>query len=407
MMSLTNKHILLGVGGSIAAYKSAELIRLFRKSGAHVRVVMTDAALEFITPLTLQALSGHPVHHTLLDDQVESAMGHIELARWADLLLIAPASANIMARLVMGVSNDLLTTLSVACCCDIALAPAMNQAMWHAPSTKRNTEQLRVLFASRLHMLGPAEGEQACGDMGLGRMLAPDDIVKQTALLFETGGLAGLNVVITAGPTQENIDPVRYISNRSSGKMGYALAQAAAEAGARVTLISGPVSIQTPDRVKCIHVLSAKEMLASSLEVCDGCDVFIATAAVSDYRPRAVSEQKIKKNNEMMTLELVKNPDIVSQIAQQIPRPFVVGFAAETQKIKQYAMDKRINKQLDMIIVNDVSKSDVGFNSSDNEVWVLSKDREEWLPKQSKTTLARTLIDLIAKQCALRTPVPE
>src|SRR5690606_31596261 len=319
MQSLTNKQILLGVTGGIAAYKSADLVRRLQDLGAWVRVVITRAAQEFITPLTFQALSGNPVHTELLDPEAEAAMGHIQLARWADLVLVAPASADFMARLTQGKGDDLLTTLCLATRAPIALAPAMNQAMWANSATQDNLQRLRQ---RGVHILGPAAGSQACGEVGLGRMLEPLEIAELSAGLFETGSLAGRKLVITAGPTREALDPVRYLSNHSSGKMGYALAQAAAEAGARVVLISGPTQLQAPPRVTMLAVTSALEMYTAALAQAADCDLFIGAAAVADYRPAQRSEQKIKKAaSDNITLELVKNPDIIAAVAALKPKP--------------------------------------------------------------------------------------
>lgn len=397
MKRLTNKRIVLGISGGIAAYKSCELTRELVKHGADVRVVMTASAMEFVTPLTLQALSGNPVRTSLLDPEGEAGMGHIELARWADLVLIAPASANVLARLASGLSDDLLTTLCLATEAPIAVAPAMNQAMWRDPTTQANLETLRTLRDERLVVMGPDAGEQACGDVGLGRMLEPYDIAKRCADCFISGVLDGCSVVITAGPTREAMDPVRYISNHSSGKMGYALAEAARDAGATVTLISGPTALACPDRVQRIDVTSALDMLAAS-ESALPCDVFIATAAVADYRPADVSTQKIKKSDDDITLTLVKNPDIVAHIARHAKRPFTVGFAAETQHVEQYAKEKRVRKGLDMIVANDVSTVDAGFNSDNNAATVFWQDSEHSLCLMSKTALAIKLVDLIAKR---------
>ncbi|MGS9821339.1 bifunctional phosphopantothenoylcysteine decarboxylase/phosphopantothenate--cysteine ligase CoaBC, partial [Pseudomonas aeruginosa] len=316
MQRLYRKRIVLGVGGGIAAYKSAELVRRLRDQGAEVRVVMTQGGREFITPLTLQALSGHPVHTDLLDPAAEAAMGHIELARWADLVLIAPATADLMARLVQGVANDLLTTLVLATDAQIALAPAMNQAMWRDTATQANAELLRQ---RGFHLFGPAAGSQACGDVGLGRMLEAEELAQRAADCFQRQALTGVHVLITAGPTQENIDPVRYITNHSSGKMGFALAEAAVEAGARVTLVTGPVHLPTPDRVQRVDVVSARDMLAAC-EAAMPCDLLIASAAVADYRPEVVAAHKLKKDptsGEGLLLQLVRNPDILATLAQR------------------------------------------------------------------------------------------
>ncbi|QEQ97887.1 bifunctional phosphopantothenoylcysteine decarboxylase/phosphopantothenate--cysteine ligase CoaBC [Neptunomonas concharum] len=395
MHRLTNKQIILGITGGIAAYKSAELTRLLKGAGADVRVVMTPAATEFITPLTLQALSGHPVHLHLLDPEAEAGMGHIELAKWADLIVIAPASADFMARLANGMGNDLLTTICLATDAPICLAPAMNQAMWRAPQTQQNAEALRQ---QGITLWGPGVGEQACGDTGPGRMIEPLEILDAVSNCFDTGTLAGLRVHITAGPTQEPLDPVRYISNHSSGKMGYALAQAATDAGAAVTLISGPVNLAQPDHVKRISVTTAQEMLSASLANIDDCDIFIACAAVADYRPTAIAEHKIKKGNEeIMELHLVKNPDIVATVASLENKPFTVGFAAETRDVINYARGKLAKKGLDMIVANDVSQAGIGFNSDENAVTLVTANQQTSIPQTSKRQLAVQLIEQIAK----------
>ena len=393
MGHLFNRNVLLGVSGGIAAYKSAELVRQLQELGAEVRVVMTRGAQEFITPLTLQALSGNPVHTELLDEEAEMGMGHIELARWADLLLIAPATADLMARLAAGRADDLLTTVSLATAAPVMLAPAMNQQMWRDEATAQNADLLRQ---RGMHLFGPAAGEQACGDVGPGRMEEPAAIAAEAASLFESGLLAGQRVVITAGPTREALDPVRYISNHSSGRMGYALARAAAAAGARTTLISGPVKLEVPEHVDCHPVESARDMLAASESLLEDCDIFIACAAVADYRPADVQDQKIKKKEETLTLELVRNPDIVATIAAANPRPFTVGFAAETQNVLEYAQGKLERKGLDMIVANDVSNSDIGFNSDNNAVTVLWPGGSETLPETSKDRIAEQLIAAIA-----------
>ncbi|MFP5339765.1 MAG: bifunctional phosphopantothenoylcysteine decarboxylase/phosphopantothenate--cysteine ligase CoaBC, partial [Gammaproteobacteria bacterium] len=348
MQRLYRKRIVLGVGGGIAAYKSAELVRRLRDHGAEVRVVMTQGGREFITPLTLQALSGHPVHLDLLDPAAEAAMGHIELARWADLVLIAPATADLMARLAQGVADDLLTTLVLATNAPVALAPAMNQAMWADPATQANCE---LLLARGIRLFGPGSGSQACGDIGMGRMLEAEELARAAADCFETGLLTGKHLLITAGPTQENIDPVRYITNHSSGKMGFALAEAAAEAGARVTLVTGPVFLPTPDRVQRIDVVSARDMLAAC-EAAMPCDILIAAAAVADYRPEVVAPHKLKKDpstGDGLLLQMVRNPDILATLAGRADRPFCVGFAAETENLLEYAARKLRDKNLDLI----------------------------------------------------------
>lgn len=394
MDRLANKRILLGITGGIAAYKSAELTRRLKDAGADVRVVMTASACEFITPLTMQALSGNPVHTTLLDPEAEAGMGHIELARWADLILVAPASANAMARLAHGMANDLLTTLCLASPSPVALAPAMNQQMWADTATQRN---LLMLQEKGYHLIGPASGLQACGDVGPGRMMEPADIAQGAAEIFDFQLLTGRHLLLTAGPTREAIDPVRYITNKSSGKMGFALAEAAAEAGARVTLIAGPVSLPTPARVSRIDVVRADEMYQATLKVVEeGCDIFIATAAVADYRPMVTADHKIKKSTEEVHLTLVKNPDIVAAVAAHQQRPFTVGFAAETRDVVHYAQGKLENKKLDMIATNDVSGENVGFNSENNALTVIWPGGHKVLPLASKRQIAKQLIELIA-----------
>ncbi|UVE17702.1 bifunctional phosphopantothenoylcysteine decarboxylase/phosphopantothenate--cysteine ligase CoaBC [Pseudomonas sp. LS44] len=396
MQRLYRKRIVLGVGGGIAAYKSAELVRRLRDQGAEVRVVMTRGGREFITPLTLQALSGHPVHLELLDPEAEAGMGHIELARWADLVLIAPATAELLARLAQGNADDLLTTLVLATDATVALAPAMNQAMWRDPATQANLE----LLASRgLRVFGPASGSQACGDVGLGRMLEADDLAQLAADCFQRQALDGKHVLITAGPTQENIDPVRYITNHSSGKMGFALAEAAAEAGARVTLVSGPVYLPTPDRVNRIDVVSARDMLAAC-EAAMPCDLLIAAAAVADYRPEVVAQHKLKKDpstGDGLFLQMVRNPDILATLAGRDDRPFSVGFAAETENLLDYASRKLRDKNLDLIVANDVANPTIGFNSEENAITIIDREqRQTSFAQTSKGKIARQLIAFIA-----------
>lgn len=396
MQRLYRKRIVLGVGGGIAAYKCAELIRRLRDQGAEVRVVMTQGGREFITPLTLQALSGHPVHLDLLDPAAEAAMGHIELARWADLVLIAPATADLMARLAQGLANDLLTTLVLATDAKVALAPAMNQAMWRDPATQANAQ---CLAQRGLHLFGPAAGSQACGDVGPGRMLEADDLTQQAANLFEHQALTGRHVLITAGPTQENIDPVRYITNHSSGKMGFALAEAAVEAGAKVTLITGPVHLPTPDRVNRVDVVSARDMLAAC-EAAMPCDLLIAAAAVADYRPEVVAPHKMKKDptsGEGLLLQLVRNPDILATLAGRPDRPFSVGFAAETENLLEYASRKLRDKNLDLIVANDVANPSIGFNSEENAITIIDRGLHQTSFSQtSKGKIARQLVAFIA-----------
>ena len=406
MNRLTNKRILLGVTGGIAAYKSADLVRRLQDDGADVRVVMTESAQEFITPLTLQALSNHPVHLDLLDTETESVMGHIELARWADVVLIAPATADFMARLTGGHGDDLLTTICLAAECGVMVAPAMNQAMWAKQSTQQNT----LLLKQRgIALLEPDVGLQACGETGAGRLMDVADIVTAVASLFKSTSLAGRHVVVTAGPTQEAIDPVRFISNHSSGKQGYALALAAIEAGARVTLISGPTNVAAPDRATVVNVRSADEMLEAVMSAVSDADIFIGVAAVADFRPASVETQKIKKSGgSVMTLSLVQNPDILKTVANLESRPFTVGFAAETENLMEYARTKLTAKNLDMIIANNVADTSIGFNSDHNETTVIirtiteqgTRITEAHQPKMSKENLSRKLIELIAEQLA-------
>ncbi|WP_226703440.1 bifunctional phosphopantothenoylcysteine decarboxylase/phosphopantothenate--cysteine ligase CoaBC [Microbulbifer elongatus] len=397
MSSLAHKRILLGVSGGIAAYKSADLVRRLQDRGATVRVVMTAGAQEFVKPLTFQALSGNPVHTDLLDPAAEAAMGHIELAKWADAILIAPASASVMARLAAGMADDLLSTLCLASEAPLVLAPAMNQAMWLHPATQANTQ---TLLSRNVTLLGPDAGSQACGDVGPGRMLEPLDIVEGLIdAIAPEQMLEGKKVTITAGPTREALDPVRYLSNHSSGKMGFAIAAAAARAGAEVTLIAGPVRLATPAGVHRVDVVSTDEMLAAAEQAADDCDLFIAAAAVVDFRPKVVADQKIKKEdgNDSDVLSLVKNPDIVATIAGRTSkRPFVVGFAAETEKVAEHAKGKLARKNLDMIVANDVSDPEGGFNSDRNQVVVIDRDGEQPLPAALKTELATQLVALIA-----------
>lgn len=396
MASLFNKRVLLGVSGGIAAYKSADLIRRLQDAGAEVRVAMTPAAQEFITPLTLQALSGNEVHTQLLDPKAEAGMGHIELARWADVVLIAPATADFMAQLANGEAGTLLTAVCLATPSPVALAPAMNQGMWAKASTQTN---LAILRERGILIYGPDDGIQACGDIGPGRMLEPQEIANQVDSLFDTGALAGKKVVITAGPTREALDPVRYLSNHSSGKMGYALAEAAVEAGAKTILISGPTQLPCPDRVKRIDVISAQEMLDACLSEMNGCHLFIGSAAVADYRPKQVADHKIKKDKDAMNIALEKNPDIISIIAQQSPRPVTVGFAAETRDLIHYAKGKLERKNLDAIVANDVSRTDIGFNSDDNQVFFITRNGTDELPRLPKSQLSRLLIKRLATIC--------
>jgi phosphopantothenoylcysteine decarboxylase/phosphopantothenate--cysteine ligase len=399
MNELTGKHVLLGVTGGIAAYKSAELVRLLRRQGAHVRVVMTVAATEFVTPLTFQALSGNPVHTDLLDAGAEAAMGHIELARWADVLLIAPATADFIARLVSGRANDLLTAVCLVCDATVAIAPAMNRVMWDNPATRDN---LGTLKTRAVRVLGPAEGAQACGESGPGRMLEPAELVTALSDVFNSGVLAGRRVLVTAGPTREAIDPVRYLGNRSSGRMGYAVAAAATEAGADVLLISGPVSLAIPARLRHIDVESAAEMYAAVMDEITGTDIFISVAAVADYRPQTIAEQKLKKTAATLSLELTRNPDILADVAALPEPPFTVGFAAETQAIISNARDKLRVKKLDMIAANAVGQQQ-GFNCEDNALHVIWAQGEQQLALTGKVKLARQLVAIIAERFITKT----
>jgi phosphopantothenoylcysteine decarboxylase/phosphopantothenate--cysteine ligase len=393
MKQLSGKHILLGVTGSIAAYKSAELVRLLRDAGSEVRVVMTQGAGAFITPLTLQALSGHPVHSELLDAGAEAAMGHIELARWADALLVAPASADFIARLAQGRANDLLAAVCLACEAPLAVAPAMNRAMWKNAATVENID---ILKRRGIRVIGPAEGAQACGETGPGRLLEPEQLLTALTSLFRTGSLAGCRVLVTAGPTREAIDPVRYISNRSSGKMGFAVATAALEAGADVTLVSGPVALQTPSRVTRIDVEDAGEMHVAVLEHVAACDIFISVAAVADYRPAGVAPRKLKKSAAGLRLELQANPDILAAVAGLPDAPFTVGFAAETDSLESNARHKLVAKGIDMIAANNVAAGQ-GFDQDDNALQVYWRDGETQLARTGKSRLARQLVEVIAR----------
>lgn len=404
---IPHKNIVLAVTGGIAAYKSAILVRRLKDYGFDVRVVMTHGAQAFITPLTFQALSGNPVHTELLDPAAEAGMGHIELARWADLLLVAPASCDTLAKFANGLADDLLSTVFLAAKSPVWVAPAMNQQMWAAKATQRN---LQTLVEDGVHVIMPDAGEQACGDVGLGRMPEPEEIARQVAGYFHQaqraiaekfGLLAGKRVVITAGPTREAIDPVRYISNHSTGKMGFALAAACYAAGAQVTLIAGPVSLDTPNGVQRVNVASARQMLDVSMDSLEtGCDIFIATAAVADYRVAEVAEHKIKKAGDELNVSLVKNPDIVATIAGQEKRPFMVGFAAETQNVEEYAAGKLVAKKLDMIACNDVSRADIGFASDENAMTVFFAEsyhmKKRELEKASKQEISQQLVEAIS-----------
>lgn len=392
MQILQDKKIVLGITGGIAAYKTPELVRRLKDHGADVRVVMTEGAKAFITPLTLQAVSGNHVSDSLLDSQAELAMGHIELAKWADLIFIAPATADIIARITAGIANDLLSTLCLATSAPIAIAPAMNQQMWHAKATQANISTLKRWG---LHIWGPGTGEQACGDIGLGRMLDVDELVTLSSDFFVEKYLQGQHWVITAGPTREAIDPVRYISNHSSGKMGYAIAHAALRAGAQVTLISGPVNISAPIGCELIQVTSAEEMHRQALACVSQATTFVACAAVADYRVANIAGEKIKKDSERMQLSLIKNQDIVADVAKLANKPFIVGFAAETQNVEHYARGKLMRKNLDLIAANDVAKAGQGFNSDDNALTLYSAIDKIEIPLANKQIVAKQLVSLI------------
>ena len=400
MTVIANKRILLGITGGIAAYKCAELTRRLTEQGAEVRVVMTQSAQEFITPLTLQAVSGFPVSHSLLDPAAEAGMGHIELAKWADLVLIAPATANFIAKFTAGIADDLLSTLCLATPAPIAIAPAMNQVMYQAPATQAN---LTTLKQRAVRLWGPASGVQACGDVGPGRMVNPDELVTAVVDFFTAAAqpqvLAGKNIMITAGPTREAIDPVRYISNHSSGKMGYALAQAACSLGANVTVVSGPVALAAPAGCNMVKVTSALDMHDAVMSDINQQDIFIACAAVADYRPETIAEQKIKKtNSDEMIVRMIKNPDIVASVAALENSPFTVGFAAETQDVEHYARDKMQRKNLAMIAANDVSQSGQGFNAEDNALTVFWPQGSAQIALANKQDVAAQLLQLIATQ---------
>jgi phosphopantothenoylcysteine decarboxylase / phosphopantothenate---cysteine ligase len=397
-----NLRILLGVGGGIAAYKSCELVRRLRDAGCEVRVVMTRAATSFVTPLTFQALSGQPVRTDLLDAEAESGMDHITLARWADRVVVAPATADLMARLAAGLADDLLTTLCLATEAPVLLAPAMNRMMWAHSATQANH---RLLEARGVRMIGPESGAQACGEQGAGRMAEPETILR--ALLEPLPGpLSGRRVLITAGPTREPIDPVRFIGNRSSGQMGTALAAAARDAGADVCLVHGPLAVGIPAGVRAVPAETAEAMHAAVLENLGGVDLLIAAAAVADYRPRNVAGEKIKKDAAVLTLELVRNPDILAEVAARRPRPFVVGFAAETSGLRENARAKLERKGLDLIAANDVSGGRA-IGQAENALTVLWAGGERLFPKQPKDALARALMQLIAERMARAADLPE
>jgi phosphopantothenoylcysteine decarboxylase/phosphopantothenate--cysteine ligase len=397
---MQGKRILLGVTGGIAAYKSPDLVRRLRERGAEVQVVMTAGAREFITPTTFQAVSGRSVRSELRDAAAEAAMGHIELARWADAVLIAPASADFLARLATGQADDLLATLCLATRAPIAIAPAMNHLMWSNAATRANTA---TLIQRGVQLFGPAAGDQACGESGEGRMLEPLDLAERLQRLLVPGGgaLAGRRVLITAGPTRERIDPVRFVSNRSSGKMGFAVAQAAREAGATVVLVAGPVTLATPAQIQRVDVESAADMLNAVLRELPGTDIFISTAAVADYRPSHAADRKIKKTAETLELAMERTTDVLATVAARPERPFVVGFAAETEAVEHNARSKLMRKNLDMIAANEVGH-DKAFDCEDNQLIVLSRGNRYELARADKLTLARGLVALIAQDLAAR-----
>jgi len=400
-MTKRKLNILLGVTGGIAAYKAPDLVRKLTATGANVRVVLTESAEHFVSSLSLQAVSGNPVSNDLLDPSAEAAMGHIELAKWADILLVAPATANFIAKLAHGLADDLLSTLCLATTANVFISPAMNQQMWKAVATQEN---LNILKRRGVHLITPDSGEQACGDVGLGRMPEPQALADLVTASTQhpnhstTTHFASKHIVITAGPTREAIDPVRYITNHSSGKMGYALAKAAIQAGAKVTLVSGPVSIDAPVGVELVKVESAAQMHQEVMKVVHEADIFIACAAVADYRPADVVNQKIKKTEDKLTLTFVKNPDILADVANLQQSPFTVGFAAETQDVGYYAKDKLVRKKLDMIAANDVSNKEIGFNSDQNALTVFWKEGEKNLTVADKEQLAVQLMNLISER---------
>lgn len=422
MTQLAGKRIVLGISGGIAAYKTPSLVRLMREAQAEVQVVMTPNAHRFVTATTLQAVAGNPVRDDLWDPQAEAAMGHIELARWAEVILIAPTTADTLSRLAQGRANDLLCSICLASHAPLLLAPAMNQVMWESAATRRNVKQLED---DGTRMLGPGTGDQACGEVGPGRMLEPEELLErlidelascgelkiEKKNVHERKPLKGRKVIVTAGPTREAIDPVRYISNHSSGRQGFAVAAAAVAQGAEVVLISGPVSIPVPGGLRCISVDSAEQMHTAVNAELPGCDIFIGVAAVADYRPAHVADLKIKKEaqrDQKLELSLVENPDIIASVAASAHKPFVVGFAAETHNVLEHAKGKRVRKGLDVIVVNDVSLADIGFNSIDNAATVVWADGELTLPKQNKSSLARSIVEqvtlLFSKQLANTNP---
>ena len=394
MLNFSNKNILLCVTGGIAAYKAAEIIRLFKKDGADVRVIMTESAKEFITPLTLQAVSGNEIHDSLLDLKAESAMGHIELAKWADIILIAPCTAESMAKIVHGRADDLMGAVILASKASIYIAPAMNTTMWLDKGTQANYQ---TLLSRGINFIGPDEGEQACGDIGPGRLVEPDKIINLIKSHLNKGLLSGKTVTITAGPTREQIDPVRFISNNSSGKMGYALAEAAVQEGAIVNLVSGPVVLAADKSINLFKINSASEMLEAVNTCMKSSDIFISCAAVADYKPSNYSDTKIKKENlDNLEINLEKNHDILSEVAEQFSSAYIVGFAAETSNVNSNAKKKLDSKNLNMIISNDVSDTSIGFDSDENEVHVITSNETIFIKKDKKIRIAREILNIIS-----------
>ena len=394
MLNFSNKNILLCVTGGIAAYKAAEIIRLFKKDGADVRVIMTESAKEFITPLTLQAVSGNEIHDSLLDLKAESAMGHIELAKWADIILIAPCTAESMAKIVHGRADDLMGAVILASKASIYIAPAMNTTMWLDKCTQANYQ---TLLSRGINFIGPDEGEQACGDIGPGRLVEPDKIINLIKSHLNKGPLSGKTLTITAGPTREQIDPVRYISNNSSGKMGYALAEAAVQEGAIVNLVSGPVVLAADKSINLFKINSASEMLEAVNSCMKSSDIFISCAAVADYKPSNYSDTKIKKENlDNLEINLEKNHDILSEVAEQFSSAYIVGFAAETSNVNSNAKKKLDSKNLNMIISNDVSDTSIGFDSDENEVHVITGSETIFIKKDKKIRIAREILNIIS-----------
>ena len=394
MLNFSNKNILLCVTGGIAAYKAAEIIRLFKKDGGDVRVIMTESAKEFITPLTLQAVSGNEIHDSLLDLKAESAMGHIELAKWADIILIAPCTAESMAKIVHGRADDLMGAVILASKASIYIAPAMNTTMWLDKGTQANYQ---TLLSRGINLIGPDKGEQACGDIGPGRLVEPDKIINLIKSHLNKGPLSGKTVTITAGPTREQIDPVRYISNNSSGKMGYALAEAAVQEGATVNLVSGPVVLAADKSINLFKINSASEMLEAVNTCMKSSDIFISCAAVADYKPSKYSDTKIKKENlDNLEINLEKNHDILSEVAEQFSSAYIVGFAAETSNVNSNAKKKLDSKNLNMIISNDVSDTSIGFDSDENQVHVITGSKTIFIKKDKKIRIAREILNIIS-----------